>query len=90
MANKITNDDIININEAYLELKTYAATARKLGFSAGTIKKYVIPNYTSQKHIKTIPCKGIPEKGSYTINWDLRLSDEEIKEIKELWNEITI
>ena len=46
MANKVTPDDILQMNSLYLELKTYAAVARKTGFSAGTVKKYIIPNFT--------------------------------------------
>lgn len=46
MANKVTPDDILQMNTLYLELKTYAAVARKTGFSAGTVKKYIIPNFT--------------------------------------------
>ena len=45
MANKVTPDDILQMNTLYLELKTYAAVARKTGFSAGTVKKYIIPNF---------------------------------------------
>ena len=42
MANAITQDKIIEINEAYLVIKTYAGVARKVGVCAGTVKKYII------------------------------------------------
>ena len=45
MANKITQKDIENINDLYLEYGTYAAVARATGFAASTIKKYVVPGY---------------------------------------------
>ena len=34
--------DIIKMNELYKELGTYAAVARKVGFSPTTVKKYII------------------------------------------------
>ena len=52
MATKITQDDILNINRTYLKLGTYAATARELGFSAGTIKKYVKPDFVDPDKIQ--------------------------------------
>jgi DNA invertase Pin-like site-specific DNA recombinase len=55
MATKVTEQDKIQINELYLELKTYAAVARETGFSPSTVKKYIIPNYISQNDIKITP-----------------------------------
>lgn len=49
MANSVQKEDIIKMNELYLELKTYAAVARKVGFSPSTVKKYIILNYVSQR-----------------------------------------
>ena len=45
MASKVTNEDIVRINELYYKYKTYAEVARQTGFSAGTVKKYVIANW---------------------------------------------
>ena len=44
MASKVTNEDILRINELYYKHKTYAEVARQTGFAASTVKKYVIPN----------------------------------------------
>ena len=52
MASKVTEQDKIHMNELYLKLRTYAAVARETGFSASTVKKYIIPNYISQNNIK--------------------------------------
>lgn len=46
MAKRVTNEDIIKINEVYAAVKTYAETARQTGFSASTVKKYINPNFT--------------------------------------------
>ena len=41
MASKVTNEDILRINELYYKHKTYAEVARQTGFAASTVKKYV-------------------------------------------------
>ena len=45
MAKKVNQSDIEQMNDLYLELGTYAAVARETGFSASTVKRYVIPGY---------------------------------------------
>lgn len=45
MASKVTNEDILRINELYYKHKTYAEVARQTGFAASTVKKYVIKGW---------------------------------------------
>jgi hypothetical protein len=45
MASKVTNEDILRINELYYKHKTYAEVARQTGFAASTVKKYVTPGW---------------------------------------------
>lgn len=99
MASKVTQEDIININELYIKHKTYAAVARETGFAPSTVKKYVIPGYISQDKIekKIFTEDQIPESLDYSLfkgleNWAplCKLTDAELVEIKELWKEITI
>ena len=40
--------DIIAMNEAYLKIGTYAGAARATGWSASTVKRYIIPDYKPQ------------------------------------------
>lgn len=96
----MTQEKIIEINELYLQIKTYAGVSRALGGSPSpiTVKKYIIPDYQTQKNTK----KKIFEKSSiskdfisndFSIeNWgDLCvLSNLEKEEIKELWSELLI
>lgn len=49
MARKVTEKDIIDMNEAYLLCKTYSGVATATGWSASTVKKYIISGYTSKK-----------------------------------------
>lgn len=98
---KVTQSDIKIINDLYYELKTYAAVARKTGFGASTVKKYVIPNYvpTSEEDYKHFYVDDLPsdfekieEQFKNIENYgDLFvMSDEELDEIKELWKEIDV
>lgn len=95
MANAITQDKIIEINEAYLVIKTYAGAARKVGVCAGTVKKYIIDGYVSQANLKVektdikIPPLNAAFFESETNLGNLcTLSDEEKSEIEKLWQEI--
>lgn len=93
----VTQEMIKEINELYTEIKTYAGVARKIGIAPTTVKKYVIPGYTSEKEITKIifDKSKLSEEIDYSLfknkdNWgDLCvLSDDERKEIKELWKEL--
>lgn len=100
MASKVTNEDILRINELYYKHKVYAEVARQTGFSASTIKKYVIPNWApvaSENIIRfdtaQLPdftsaaeiFRGISNYGALCI-----LTDYEKQEIKKLWGELTV
>lgn len=45
MANKVTQEDIKIFNQKYYNCHNYSQVARETGFSAGTVKKYIIPNW---------------------------------------------
>lgn len=93
----VTQEMTKEINELYLQIGTYAGVARKIGIAPTTVKKYIIPGYTSEEKIKKIifDKSKLPEEIDYSLfknkaNWgDLCvLSDNERKEIKELWKEL--
>ena len=42
MAKKVQPDDIQKMLELYQSLGTYAAVAREVGFSASTVRKYIL------------------------------------------------
>lgn len=46
---RVTQEMIVRMNDLYLELKTYAAVARKIGVSPTTVKRYINPNYKRVK-----------------------------------------
>jgi hypothetical protein len=100
MASKVTNEDILRINELYYKHKVYAEVARQTGFSASTVKKYVIPNWAPiaseniiRFDIAQLPdftsaaeiFRGISNYGALCV-----LTDYEKQEIKNLWGELTV
>lgn len=95
----ITEDTIIQINELYLKIGTYAGVSRALGGSPApsTVKKYIIPNYVPQDKIekKVFKWEDLPEFSTEGLknveNWGslCLLSSEEKDEIRELWSELS-
>ena len=100
MATKITTDIIKQINELYIKLGTYAAVARELGIAASTVKKYVREDYRpiAEREIKKFdPIIDMPISFSTEIFDNVEnfgdlcsLSDDEMLEIVELWEELDI
>lgn len=46
---RVTQDEIIKMNELYLEYHTYAAVAKEVGRAPSTVKRYIDPNYISRE-----------------------------------------
>ena len=94
MANRITNADIIKINTIYLECKTKAETARRCGFSAGTVSKYIIPNFQipSQIAITEIIIPEIDLSVFQGSCWNdlILLTDEEQEDMVVLRKEVSL
>lgn len=94
MAKTVTNEDIIKINEAYLICKTYSGAAAATGWSATTVKRYIIPNYVSQKEKTSceITIPSIEETIQKLLSNEhlCSLTDAEIEETKEFQKELFI
>lgn len=96
MAVKVNEELINRMLELYKELKTYAAVAREIGVSASTCSKYIKAALSEQKNKEEaqknfIPFdKEIKSIEEISIVWEdcCHLSDEEVKEITDLWKEI--
>lgn len=98
MASKVTNEDILRINELYYKHKTYAEVARQTGFAASTVKKYVVPgwqpveineivrfNMTQLPEFDTSVFKGVDNYGELCV-----LTEREQQEMTDLWRELAI
>ena len=98
MANKVTSDDILRINEIYYKTKVYAETARQTGFSASTVKKYVIKDWkpVAVENIIKFELSQIPEfdgsifKGIDNYGDLCVLTEREKEEMIELWRELAV
>ena len=98
MASKVTNEDILRINELYYKYKVYAEVARQTGFAASTVKKYVIPGWQpvvitniirfDMSQLTKNPSsefKGVDNYGELCV-----LTEAEREELKGLWEEMAI
>ena len=100
MANKVTNEDVLRINEIYYKTKVYAETARQTGFSASTVKKYVIPGWkpVAVENIVRFNIAQLPDfteavkifRGVENYGYLCTLTDYESEQIKELWKELAV
>lgn len=79
MVRKVTIDDIKQFNELYYELKSYAEVARRTGWSASTVSKYVDKNY------KPVVVENIRR---FNVETDLPEFSTEIFKGKENWGEL--
>lgn len=100
MASKVTNEDILRINNLYFKYKNYAEVARQTGFAASTVKKYVQPGWKpveveniTQFEISSLPdykeavkiFRGVENYGDLCV-----LDENEKEELKSLWEELAI
>ena len=86
MANKVSNNDILRINELYYADPVYSHVAKLTGFSPTTVKKYIIPDFQPLKSREKVSA-ALPEVEDIVIpenlpDW-LLLSDEEKLEISD-------
>lgn len=99
MAKRLTEEDKLRINEVYYLTHSYAETARQTGFSATSVKKYVLPDFKPQTNIEKITFneEEIPNQIDYepfvnSDNWGefCELAEEEKEEMKDLWKELVL
>ena len=91
---RVTEEDIIQMNEAFLLCGTYSGAAKATGWSASTVKKYIISGYTSQ--INTAAQESmiaLPDLDEVVANLmqmahATMLTSEEALEVTELWKEL--
>lgn len=100
MANRVTSEDILRMNEIYYKTHVFAEVARQTGFSASTVRKYVDTKWTPvvSEEIITFSMKDIPDfkeaikcfRGVDNYGDLCVLSEEERAEIRELWKELAV
>lgn len=97
MANRITPEQIKQINLAYLSCHTYSGAAKAAGVSPSTAKKYIDPNFQAPdanivaKVVEPLPMNTInPFVRASEIFEATQLSDAEKSEMPLFWKEILI
>lgn len=96
MANKITEDQKLQMNILYLKHRTYAGVAREMGVAPTTVKKYIVQGFElpESDNIKRFDASQLPQFDTAAfenIDWgNCVIFGEEFAEIKELWKEIAI
>ena len=94
MRRTVNEEDIIQINEAYLLCGTYSGAAKATGWSASTVKKYIISGYTSQidtaarESMITLPALDKVVANLMQMAHATMLTSEEALEVTELWKEL--
>ena len=96
MARKVQQADIERMLELYDQLGTYAAVAREVGFSASTVRKYILENQViaPSAAVEVFDTTMLDSEVDYTMfrisNWGelCVLTDDEKSEVKQLWKEL--
>lgn len=93
---RVTEEDIKRFNKLYMLSHNYSAVARITGFTPGTIKRYIIPDYEVVEEQNITRYSGdLPEFDATSFrgaDWSniCVLSDEEKKELEEVWKELEL
>jgi len=98
MANRVTSEDILHMNEIYYKTRVFAEVARQTGFSASTVRKYVDVNWkpVENENIVKFEMDDLPEfdttcfKGIENYGDLCVLTEREQEEMKELWGELSV
>ena len=91
---RVTEEDIIQMNEAFLLCGTYSGAAKATGWSASTVKKYIISGYISQidtaarESMITLPVLDEVVANLMQMAHATMLTSEEALEVTELWKEL--
>lgn len=95
LAKRITDEQIEQINKAYLECGTYSGAAKIVGVSPSTVKKYIIPDYSEEPIIivnkEKITPKKVEDIKKFTTAAEVyeatMITNEEEDDLKLFWRE---
>lgn len=91
---KLSEEKISEIRRVYSELHTYSATAKVVGCSPATVKKYTQEEYVSDPTVRVSfngnlpPVEELAWPSEEEISSMARITESELEEIKELWKEL--
>lgn len=98
MANRVSSEDILRMNEIFYKTHVFAEVARQTGFSASTVRKYVDVNWKpiENENIIKFDMNDLPEfdttcfKGIENYGDLCVLTEREQDEMKELLKELVV
>lgn len=97
---RVTSENILEFNTLYYIYKNYSEVARQTGFSASTVKKYVVPNWAPIVESEVIRFNmddlpdfeeavkcfvGVDNYGDLCV-----LTEREQEKMKDLWKELAV
>lgn len=91
---KLSEEKIAEIRRVYSELGTYSGTAKAVGCSPATVKKYTQEEYVPDPTTRVAfngalpPVEELYWPSEEEISKMARLTEAEIEEIHELWKEL--
>lgn len=91
---KLSEEKIAEIRRVYSELGTYSGTAKAVGCSPATVKKYTQKEYVPDPTMRVTfngvlpPVEKLRWPSEEEISKMARLTEAEIEEIHELWKEL--
>ena len=98
MAKKVTQDEILRMNDLYLAIGTYSGVAREVGRAPSTVKRYIISDYTPQEETSAAFDENLwsaaeeftPDYASFMENGSSLQTEAEKEEMRAYWKELSL
>lgn len=98
MPRKVTQDEIVRMNDLYLVIGTYSGVARETGRSPSTVKRYIISDYTPQNKAPAAfdenlwsAAKGfVPDYVNFMKEGFSLQTESEKEEMRTYWKELSL
>lgn len=98
MAKKVTQDEILRMNELYLVVGTYSGVAREVGRSPSTVKRYIVSDYTPQEktpasfdeNLWSAAEEFVPDYVNFMEEGASLQTESEKEEMRTFWKELSL
>lgn len=98
MAKKVTQDEILRMNELYLVVGTYSGVAREVNRSPSTVKRYIMSDYSPQdktpaafdEDLWSAAKEFVPDYVSFMEEGASLQTESEREEMRTYWKELSL
>lgn len=98
MPKKVTQDEIVRMNDLYLVIGTYSGVARETGRSPSTVKRYIISDYTPQEetpaafdeNLWSAAKEFVPDYVNFMKEGFSLQTESEKEEMRTYWKELSL